>query len=113
MTGRERKEGRREKRRPCDGRKPLREEHFSGYTVRQNNQTEASACAPDYQVAGYLCVAWGHLSVRRSRGKGRGDAHLLPELRVAVFPCLAAPSPSISGIQAEATHSQGGDIWKE
>lgn len=47
------------------------------------------------------------------QGEGEGDAHLSPELlRVAAFPCPAAPPPRVSQKQTEATHSQGGGKWK-
>lgn len=59
----EKKKGGREKGRPCEGTKPLREEPSSGHTARQNNQTEASACVAECQAAGHLCVGWSHLSV--------------------------------------------------
>lgn len=103
----ERKKGGREKGRPCEGTKPLWEEHFSGHTTKQNNQT---ACAPVCQAAGHLCVGQGHLNVGRA-GRREGDSHLLSELlRVAVFPSLAIPSPSDAWIEGTAIHSQGGGI---
>lgn len=109
----EKKKGGREKGRPCEGTKPLQEEHFRRHTAKQNNQTEGSACAPECQTAGHLCVGQGHVSAGGAERR-EGDSHLLPELlRVAVFPCPAGPSPSVSQIQTAATHSLGGSICKE
>lgn len=106
----ERKKGRKEKGRPCEGTKPLWEEHFSRHTTKQNNQT---ACAPACQAAGHLCVGQGQLSVGRA-GRKEDDSHLLSELlRVAVFPSLIIPAPSDSWIEGTVIHSQGGGICKE
>lgn len=84
----ERKKGRREKGRFCEGTEPLSEEHFSRHSARRNNQTQLSACAAECQEAGHLCVGQGHLSVWGGvAGEEEGDTHLSPELlSIAVCP---------------------------